>query len=128
MAEVPGFSGAESAKPLPAHGFEGVERQAWGPVLMGWTAAGLVPQWQPVVCGFFWMVVASLGHWLPDGGRGGVILEGAAVGDFPVQLVASSSSGDNTSSVPWILHMAWRVLSEILTCRACFFNLPNDPP
>lgn len=40
----------------------------------------------------FWMVVASLGYWLPDGGRGGVILEGAAVGDFPVQLVASSSS------------------------------------
>ena len=126
---MPGFSGAASAKPLPAHGFEGVERQAWGPVLMGWTVADTVPQWQPVDCGFFWVVVASLGYWLPDGGRGGVILEGAAgvvVSQFSWWL--PHHPGDDTSSVPWILHVAWRVLSEILTYRACFFHLPNDPP
>lgn len=68
--------GAVSAKPLTAP--EGVQRQAWGPILMGWIVAGMVPQQQPVNCDF-WTVVASLWYWLLDSGRAGVILEVAAM-------------------------------------------------
>lgn len=52
----------------------------------GWTVAGMVPPWQPADWGYFWIVVASLSCWLPDGGSGGVILELAA-------MVATSQFG-----------------------------------
>ena len=66
-----------SAKPVTAP--EGVQRQAWGPVLMGWIIAGVVPQWQPVNCDFLWTVVASSWYWLLDSGRAGVVLEVATM-------------------------------------------------
>lgn len=92
------FLRAVLAKPLSAP--EGLQRQVWGPVLMGWIVAGMVPQRQPVNCDF-WTVVASSWYWLPDIGRAGVILEVAAM------MVTSQFSwwllhhpGDSNSSCP----------------------------
>lgn len=47
-------------------------------------------------------------------------------GSFPVWLVASRSYRRQGSFVPWLCHVAWRVLSGVFTCRACFSNLPYD--
>lgn len=55
-------------------------------VLRGWRGGpwsisfdGMVPPRQHIGPDFFWIVVAFIGCWLPDGGSGGMILESPAV-------------------------------------------------
>lgn len=105
--------------PPPAQGSEGVERQAveyqplWG------DCGGRGATVQPEDRGSFWRVVASLSCWLPDGGRGGVMQEPAAVGaTFQLVRWLPDRTGDSGSFVPWVCRVAWRVRSGILIYRA----------